>query len=167
MATISRITAREILDSRGNPTVEADVWLSTGHMGRAAVPSGASTGEQEAIELRDGDKSRYLGKGARQAVRNVNTEIAQTVRGMDASRQEELDRAMIELDGAANHRVIAGIFDLGRHRARRFGKHGERHRRTSGAIVPLLNRHADGAPPPDSCTPLRAREWRARRAAQQ
>jgi enolase len=102
MATIDRIIGREILDSRGNPTVEADVWLSNGIFGRAAVPSGASTGEQEAVELRDGDKSRYSGKGTLHAVRNIAGEIASAVCGMDASGQADLDRKMIELDGTPN-----------------------------------------------------------------
>jgi enolase len=99
MAKISKILARQILDSRGNPTVEADVFLDDGSRGRAAVPSGASTGEHEALELRDGDKSRYLGKGVLQAVANANTAIAQAVAGMDASNQTALDRRMIETDG--------------------------------------------------------------------
>ena len=90
MTEIVKIMGREILDSRGNPTVEADVCLADGSTGRAAVPSGASTGEHEAVELRDGDKSRYLGKGARQAARNLNTEIAAALRGKDAARQAEL-----------------------------------------------------------------------------
>jgi enolase len=102
MATIDRIAGREILDSRGNPTVEADVWLSKGHFGRAAVPSGASTGEQEAVELRDGDKARYVGKGTQQAVRNIHAEIAPAIRGLDASRQSELDQKLIDLDGTPN-----------------------------------------------------------------
>ena len=100
--TIVRVHAREILDSRGNPTVEADVRLSGGAVGRAAVPSGASTGEHEAIELRDGDKSRYLGKGVLKAVENVNGPIAKAVAGMDAEDQGALDRAMIEADGTPN-----------------------------------------------------------------
>ena len=100
MATRSRASsARQILDSRGNPTVEADVILEDGTRGRAAVPSGASTGEHEALELRDGDKSRYLGKGVLRAVENVNTAIAQAVAGMDAADQTALDRRMIEADG--------------------------------------------------------------------
>ncbi len=99
---IVRITGREILDSRGNPTVEAEVWLSGGIRGRAAVPSGASTGEHEALELRDGDKSRYLGKGVCKAVSHINGEIAQALRGRLADRQAELDQAMIELDGTPN-----------------------------------------------------------------
>ncbi|MFQ5537426.1 MAG: phosphopyruvate hydratase [Gemmatimonadota bacterium] len=102
MSAIVEIRAREILDSRGNPTVEADVVLETGARGRAAVPSGASTGIHEAVELRDGDPARYLGKGVLKAVNNVNTEIAGTLRGFDAGDQEGLDRAMIELDGTPN-----------------------------------------------------------------
>jgi enolase len=102
MATIQQIRAREILDSRGNPTVEADVVLSTGAFGRAAVPSGASTGEHEAAELRDGDAKRYLGRGVRNAVANANGAIADALRGMDALDQVSVDRAMISLDGTAN-----------------------------------------------------------------
>jgi enolase len=100
--TIVKVTGREILDSRGNPTVEADVYLADGSMGRAAVPSGASTGEQEAVELRDGDKSRYLGKGTLKATSHINGEIATALHGKDASQQAELDRIMIELDGTHN-----------------------------------------------------------------
>src|SRR5712692_4592360 len=96
---ITRTHARQILDSRGNPTVEADVILEGGIFGRAAVPSGASTGEHEALELRDGDKSKYLGKGVLKAVGNVNTEIAKAVVGLDATDQRALDKRMIELDG--------------------------------------------------------------------
>ena len=99
MSKIKDVHAREILDSRGNPTVEVDVTLESGVMGRAAVPSGASTGEREALELRDGDKSRYLGKGVTKAVANVNGPLRDLVIGMDASKQKELDYAMIELDG--------------------------------------------------------------------
>src|SRR5512139_2090576 len=102
MAKIVKAIGREILDSRGNPTVEADVWLDDGSIGRAAVPSGASTGDHEAIELRDEEKSRYLGKGTRKAAHNVNGEIAATVKGMDATRQAEIDRKMIHLDGTPN-----------------------------------------------------------------
>ncbi len=102
MTTIAKIHAREILDSRGNPTLEAEVTLSTGQMGRAAVPSGASTGTREAVELRDGDKTRYLGKGVRKAVANVNSTIAQALAGFDASDQAGLDRRLIELDGTEN-----------------------------------------------------------------
>ncbi len=99
MTQIELILAREILDSRGNPTVEADVILESGARGRAAVPSGASTGEHEALELRDGDKGRYAGKGVLKAVNNVNEVIAPELEGMDASEQRELDNAMIALDG--------------------------------------------------------------------
>ncbi|MCB1336025.1 MAG: phosphopyruvate hydratase, partial [Maritimibacter sp.] len=102
MSTIIDIFAREILDSRGNPTVEVDVILEDGTMGRAAVPSGASTGAHEAHEKRDGDKSRYGGKGVLEAVASVNGEIAEALVGMDATEQEALDAAMIELDGTSN-----------------------------------------------------------------
>jgi len=102
MTTIVKITGREILDSRGNPTVEADVYLADGSMGRAAVPSGASTGEHEAVELRDGDKGRYLGKGTQKAVAHVNGEIAAALHGKDAAQQAEIDRIMIALDGTPN-----------------------------------------------------------------
>src|ERR1700760_4863373 len=96
------VHAREILDSRGNPTVEAEVTLGDGSMGRAAVPSGASTGEHEAVELRDGDENRYLGKGVLKAVENVNSEIAEALGNYDAADQRVLDAKMIELDGTEN-----------------------------------------------------------------
>jgi len=99
---IKQTKAREILDSRGNPTVEVDVILQDGSFGRAAVPSGASTGEHEAVELRDGDKSRYMGKGVLKAVANVNGEIAKAIKGKDALMQGELDQALIDLDGTPN-----------------------------------------------------------------
>ncbi|MDD5276853.1 MAG: phosphopyruvate hydratase [Methylovulum sp.] len=102
MSNIIEIKAREILDSRGNPTLETDVTLASGVVGSAMVPSGASTGEREAIELRDGDKSRYLGKGVLNAVNNVNTELRTLVLGMDANDQEAIDNAMIALDGTDN-----------------------------------------------------------------
>ncbi len=102
MSAIVDIVGREILDSRGNPTVECDVLLESGTMGRAAVPSGASTGSREAIELRDGDKSRYLGKGVLRAVEHINTEISEAVLGLDASEQAFLDRTLIDLDGTDN-----------------------------------------------------------------
>ncbi|GAB1341705.1 phosphopyruvate hydratase [Gemmatimonas sp.] len=102
MAPIVSVSAREILDSRGNPTVEVDVILETGAAGRAAVPSGASTGEREAVELRDGDPERYGGKGVQQAVNNVNTEIAEALEGMDATDQIAVDRALLDLDGTEN-----------------------------------------------------------------
>jgi enolase len=100
--TIAKIIGREILDSRGNPTVEADVFLADGSMGRAAVPSGASTGEHEAVELRDGDKSRYLGKGTLNAAAHINGELAAALHGKDASNQAEIDQIMIQLDGTPN-----------------------------------------------------------------
>jgi enolase len=102
MSMIESVHAREILDSRGNPTVEAEVLLESGALGRAAVPSGASTGENEAVELRDGDKSRYLGKGVRHAVENVNKQIANAIVDLDAFDQAAVDRAMIELDDTPN-----------------------------------------------------------------
>jgi enolase len=102
LSTIIRIAGTEILDSRGNPTVEAEVLLADGSSGRAAVPSGASTGEHEAVELRDGDSARYLGKGVTKAVHNVNHEIAAALQGQDATQQARIDRMMIQLDGTAN-----------------------------------------------------------------
>jgi enolase len=102
MSSIVDVVAREVLDSRGNPTVEADVLLESGSMGRAAVPSGASTGSREAIELRDGDARRYLGKGVLKAVENINTEISEAIIGLDAQEQAFIDKTMIELDGTEN-----------------------------------------------------------------
>ena len=106
MTEIAQIHAREILDSRGNPTVEADVVLDGGAIGRAAVPSGASTGEHEAVELRDGDKSHYLGKGVLQAVENVESILAPELTGMDAANQRLIDATMISLDGSENKSKI-------------------------------------------------------------
>ena len=106
MSAIVDVRGREILDSRGNPTVEAEVTLETGVRGRAAVPSGASTGAHEAVELRDGDKDRYLGKGVRTAVSNINNQIASAVRGFEAKEQLDIDRTMIELDGTPNKRNL-------------------------------------------------------------
>src|SRR5215468_5759063 len=100
MTRISDIRGREIIDSRGNPTVEADVILDSGAMGRAAVPSGASTGTREAVELRDGDKKRYLGKGVLKAVEHVNTLIRQALVGKDPRDQASIDKAMLDLDGS-------------------------------------------------------------------
>ena len=102
MSTIVGIQGIEILDSRGNPTVEAEVYLADGSLGRAAVPSGASTGEHEAVELRDGDKKRYLGKGTSKAVAHINGEIAEALKGHEAAQQAKLDRVMLELDGTPN-----------------------------------------------------------------
>src|SRR5437764_10881384 len=102
MSSIVDVVASEVLDSRGNPTVEADVLLESGVMGRAAVPSGASTGSREAIELRDGDAKRYGGKGVLRAVEHINTEISEAVLGLDASEQAFLDRTLVDLDGTEN-----------------------------------------------------------------
>jgi len=113
MSEILAIQGREILDSRGNPTIEVDVYLDSGTMGRAAVPSGASTGEHEAIELRDGDKNRYLGKGVLKAVANVNESIQEALVGMDALDQCSIDRAMIELDGTETKSKLGANAILG------------------------------------------------------
>ena len=113
MIEIVDVLGREILDSRGNPTVEVEVYLEDGAMGRAAVPSGASTGIYEACELRDGDKSRYLGKGVENAVKNVNTEIAECLIGMNVLDQVSIDKAMIELDGTPNKSRLGANAILG------------------------------------------------------
>jgi len=113
MSTIKEITAREILDSRGNPTLEVEVRLDDGTTGRAAVPSGASTGQYEALELRDGDKSRFNGKGVLRAVNNVNERIAAVITGMNASAQEALDQRLIELDGTADKSNLGANAILG------------------------------------------------------
>src|SRR6185436_8657436 len=106
VSAIVDVRAREILDSRGNPTVEAEVILETGARGRAAVPSGASTGAHEAVELRDGDKRRYGGKGVLQAVANVNGMIKEAIRGFEAREQLDVDRTLLELDGTPNKRKL-------------------------------------------------------------
>ncbi|WIX77738.1 phosphopyruvate hydratase [Amycolatopsis carbonis] len=113
MTRIVRVKGREVLDSRGNPTVEVDVELADGSRGRAAVPSGASTGTREAVELRDGDKSRYHGKGVRKAVDAVNGEIAEVVTGLEAEAQADVDRALIALDGTANKARLGANATLG------------------------------------------------------
>ena len=113
MPAIAAVHAREILDSRGNPTVEVDVRLAEGHLGRAAVPSGASTGEHEAVELRDGDPARYLGKGTRHAVAHVHREIAPALKGLDALEQNQIDQAMIDLDGTPNKARLGANAILG------------------------------------------------------
>ena len=113
MTAIVDIHARQILDSRGNPTVEVDVTLEDGSMGRAAVPSGASTGAHEAVEKRDGDKSRWGGKGVSEAVKAVNGPIADTILGYDAEDQAEIDAAMIELDGTENKGKLGANAILG------------------------------------------------------
>src|SRR3954447_23606561 len=112
-ATIQKIRAREVLDSRGNPTVEVDVILESGALGRAIVPSGASTGEHEAWELRDGDKKRYGGKGVLKAVGNVNGPIFSAIKGWDACDQEKVDQKMIELDGSPNKKDLGANAILG------------------------------------------------------
>jgi enolase len=113
MSIIAKIQAREILDSRGNPTIEVDVWTDTGHMGRAAVPSGASTGAHEAVELRDGDKKRYLGKGVLKAVENVNSTLNNELQGALVTEQALIDRAMCALDGTPNKRNLGANAILG------------------------------------------------------
>ena len=113
MSTIVSVLAREILDSRGNPTVEVEVGLESGHIGRAAVPSGASTGSREALEMRDGDKARYKGKGVTKAVEHVNGEIAENIVGLDALRQVQLDNTLIDLDGTDNKSRLGANAMLG------------------------------------------------------
>ncbi|MBY6261272.1 phosphopyruvate hydratase, partial [Azospirillum sp. 412522] len=113
MSAITEIRAREILDSRGNPTVEVDVTLETGAFGRAAVPSGASTGAHEAVELRDGDKARFGGKGVLKAVQSVNGELSKALVGMDAADQRVLDMTMIEIDGTENKSRLGANAILG------------------------------------------------------
>ncbi|NNM67179.1 MAG: phosphopyruvate hydratase, partial [Spirochaetales bacterium] len=113
MSIIEEVRAREILDSRGNPTIEVDIYLEDGGFGRAAVPSGASTGEHEAVELRDGDKGRFLGKGVLKAVENVNTVIADEIIGMNSLDQVALDRTLIELDGTENKGKLGANAILG------------------------------------------------------
>ncbi len=113
MSVIEYIEAREILDSRGNPTVEVDVVLEDGSLGRAAVPSGASTGEHEAVELRDGDKDRFAGKGVLKAVENVNNALSAELVGLDALNQVDIDRTMIELDGTENKAKLGANAILG------------------------------------------------------
>lgn len=148
MSAIVDIVGREILDSRGNPTVECDVLLESGTMGRAAVPSGASTGSSEAIELRDGDKSRYLGKGVLKAVEHINTEISEAVLGLDAAEQAFLDRTLIDLDGTDNksrlgaNATLAVSMAVARAAAEESGLPLYRYFGGSGAMqlpVPLMN----------------------------
>jgi enolase len=160
MAKIVEVRAREILDSRGNPTVEADVLLEGGYSGRAGVPSGASTGTREAVELRDGDMSRYLGKGVRKAVANVNTEIRDAVEGMDAADQQALDRRLIELDGTENKQrlganaILAVSLAAAKAAAAASGHSLFRHLHDGGGVfsmpVPMMNiinggSHADNS----------------------
>ena len=112
-SSIEKVYAREILDSRGNPTIEVDIYTQSGHLGRAAVPSGASTGEYEAIELRDMDGERYLGKGVRKALNNVNSIISEAIIGLDVTKQEEVDNMMIKLDGTENKSRLGANAILG------------------------------------------------------
>jgi enolase len=112
-SSIEKVYAREILDSRGNPTVEVDIYTKSGHLGRAAVPSGASTGEYEAIELRDMDSERYLGKGVRKALNNINSIISEAIIGLDVTKQEEVDNMMIKLDGTENKSRLGANAILG------------------------------------------------------
>ena len=113
MSIITDVYAREVLDSRGNPTIEVEVYTESGAFGRGIVPSGASTGEYEAVELRDGDKGRYLGKGVQKAVDNVNNVIAEKVVGMDVRAQQEIDKLLIELDGTPNKGKLGANAILG------------------------------------------------------
>jgi enolase len=159
MSNIVDIKAREILDSRGNPTIEADVILASGAIGNAMVPSGASTGEREAIELRDGDKNRYLGKGVLTAVKHINTEIRDAVIGMNANDQTAIDQVMIDLDGTENKarlgaNAILGVSMATAHAAAKVNQHPlYRYLNTSGQFilpVPMMNiinggSHADNS----------------------
>jgi enolase len=148
MSAIVDVIGREILDSRGNPTVEADVLLESGILGRAAVPSGASTGSREAIELRDGDKQRYGGKGVLQAVEHVNTEICEAVIGVDATEQAFVDRTLLDLDGTENksrlgaNAMLAVSMAVARAAAEESGLPLHRYLGGAGAMampVPMMN----------------------------
>jgi len=148
MSSIVDVVAREILDSRGNPTVEADVLLESGVMGRAAVPSGASTGSREVVELRDGDRQRYGGKGVLKAVENINTEISEAIMGLDASEQSFIDAALVELDGTENksrlgaNAVLAVSMAVAKAAAEESGLPLYRYFGGSGAMampVPMMN----------------------------
>ena len=161
MSSIVDVVAREILDSRGNPTIEADVLLESGVMGRAAVPSGASTGSREAIELRDGDKSRYGGKGVLKAVEHVNTEISEAIIGLDATEQAFVDKTLIDLDGTDNKSRLGA-------NAHPRGVDGERQGRGGGvgaAALPLPRRRrrdAHAGADDERDQRRRARQQRAR-----
>ncbi|MDX5152442.1 MAG: phosphopyruvate hydratase, partial [Acidiferrobacterales bacterium] len=159
MPMITQVHAREILDSRGNPTVEAEVTLESGALGRASVPSGASTGEREAVELRDDDPKRYGGKGVTKAVNNVNTEIRATLLGEDARKQEHIDQLMIDLDGTDNksrlgaNAILAASLATARAAAAQVGRPLYRYLGGSGPLVmpvPMMNiinggAHADNS----------------------
>src|SRR6201988_5078376 len=159
---IIQVIGREILDSRGNPTVEADVHLEDGSVGRGAVPSGASTGEHEAVELRDGDKSRFLGKGTSKAAANINGEIAKTLEGEDAYDQAHLDRIMIELDGTPNKGRLGAnailAVSMAAARASAVAQHTPLYRYLGGAgavtlPVPMMNIINGGAHADNSVDP--------------
>src|SRR5512138_2952345 len=148
MSSIVDVVAREILDSRGNPTVEADVLLESGVMGRAAAPSGASTGSREAIELRDGDAARYGGKGVLQAVENINTEICEAIIGVDATEQSFVDKTLNDLDGTENksrlgaNAVLAVSMAVAKAAAEESGLPLHRYLGGAGAMsmpVPMMN----------------------------
>src|SRR2546422_2767726 len=148
MSSIVDVVAREILDSRGNPTVEADVLIESGVMGRAAVPSGASTGSREALELRDQDKARYGGKGVLKAVEHINTEISEAIMGLDAQEQSFIDKTLVELDGTENksrlgaNAVLAVSMAVAKAAAEESGLPLYRYFRGSGAMqmpVPMMN----------------------------
>src|SRR5258708_10045687 len=146
MTEIVDVHAREILDSRGNPTLECEVTVASGSVGRAAVPSGASTGEHEAHELRDGDKSRYGGKGGRTAVENVRSKIAPRLVGQDAADQEGIDRLMIELDATPNKKALGANAILG----------GSLATARASAVAPRPPPYPDlgGGPAPTAAGPL-------------
>jgi len=170
MSAIVDIIGREILDSRGNPTVECDVLLESGAMGRAAVPSGASTGAREALELRDGDKSRYLGKGVLRAVENVNTEISEALMGLDAQEQTFIDRTLIELDGTEDksrlgaNALLAASMAVARAAAGASSSSSRAASRSSASSTPPApSRRAARSPPRRSTTcstrPRATRRW--------
>src|SRR5258707_3382419 len=156
MSSIVDVVAREILDSRGNPTVEADVLIESGVMGRAAVPSGASTGSREALELRDQDKGRYGGKGVLKAVEHINTEIAEAIMGLDAQEQSFIDKALIELDGTETksrlgaNAILAVSMAVAKAAAEESGLPLYRYFGGSGGMqmpVPMMNVINGGGPP--------------------
>jgi len=153
MSAIVDVIGREVIDSRGNPTVECDVLLESGAMGRAAVPSGASTGTREAVELRDGDKSRYLGKGVLRAVENINTEISEAILGLDAQEQVFLDQNLIDLDGTENKSRLGANSSLAVSLA--VGRGSSRRNRL--AFVSLFWRH--GRHEPASAHDERDQRW--------
>ena len=155
MSWIDQVLAREILDSRGNPTVEAEVVLGDGVIGRAAVPSGASTGEHEAVELRDGDKNRYGGKGVTKAVRNVNEIIAPALEGFDALDQIEVDEALLQLDGTPTKSKLGAnaLLSVSLATARAAATHlGGPSVSPSSPLKPVLLRSSARPPSPSTAT---------------